>query len=686
MSKNYPFVMKLILCILILTSIFIFRINAGTTHNGIADLRNHQLLREKVIDMSGEWQFYYGKHLSANEMKSLKPADKHFIKVPSNWKNTVINGHQLSTLGIGTYYLQIITDKADKKSLEYLGLRFGNITSAYKLWVNNQLVGQAGKATQSREDFKPMYAPKSFYFYTNSDTIDVILQVSNFYDPNYAGISQKILAGERNIIEDYTLQSNAIAIFILSIFFLLFFYQLILSFVHREEHSHRVIALLSVIIFSKMLLDGDLVIFHFFPDLNFTFCYRIWLLSFMTIPLVIRLTKLSFPSEVNRSVEKGIYLFYLMIAIAFLSVDIRLLMNHIFFVIYATIVCVGYLFFVLIKAILKNRHYSIIHTISFSVMILTILNDLIYVTNQITPGYLSHIGVCFYMGTQSIIISLKFAHSHKRAIKLTHELEQINLNLENIVEARTRELNEANIELGKFNKQKDFLISTISHDLMSSFNVLITFTKSLSKDTSLSEKHQNTMSMLHRASERGYMILDNILTWTKLQIAYKPDIKPITRLSTVIKENITLASEEMDNKSINAIIDVNDSLHFKCDKSHLNTILRNLLSNAIKFSQTGKEITFSNLRKEGFVQIIIHDEGIGMPCEIVHSIFDSEKNKKREGTNGERGSGLGLLIVKELVENNHGTIFCFSQPGIGSDFILEFPLLNGEPDTRPERL
>ncbi len=662
--------------LLILSLILIFRIDAQTAHNGMADLRTRSNLHEKIIDLSGEWQFYFGKHLSACEMQRLTPAEKHFIKVPSNWKNDSINGQPLSPFGVGTYYMRIITDRQDKKSPQCLGLRLGNITSAYKLWVNGQLLGETGVATIDPKGFKPIYAPKSYYFTTNTDTIDIIIQASNFYDPNYAGISQKILIGPHDAIEDYSLRSYTVAIFILSIFFLLFIYQVILSFVHREEHSHRVIALLSVIIFSKMLLDGDLVIFHFFPDLDFTFCYRIWLLSFLTVPLVIRLTKLAFPSEVNPAIEKAIYISYILIAVAFLSVEIRFLMNHIFFVIYASIICVGYLFFVLIKAIYNHRHYSVIHTVSFTVMILTMLNDLIYVTNQATPGYLSHFGVSFYISAQSIIISLKFARSHKQAVKLSHELEQINLNLENMVQARTKELNEANIELGKINKQKDFLISTVSHDLIGSFNVLISFTKSLSRDESVSEKHQKMMCMLHRTSERGFAILDNILTWAKLQISYQPEMKPIACLSEIIKENIQLASEQLDNKSINTIVNIDNSLHFNCDISHLNTILRNLLSNAIKFSRTGGNITLSNHVKEDSVQIIIHDEGIGMPAELADSVFESGKNYKREGTNGERGSGLGLLIVKELVENNQGQIFCYSELNMGTQFILKFPVIN----------
>jgi signal transduction histidine kinase len=98
-----------------------------------------------------------------------------------------------------------------------------------------------------------------------------------------------------------------------------------------------------------------------------------------------------------------------------------------------------------------------------------------------------------------------------------------------------------------------------------------------------------------------------------------------------------------------------------------------LISNAIKFSHDGGKITLSNRVENGLVQIIIHDDGIGMTYNELTTVFDAEKTKKRIGTAGESGSGLGLMIVKELVENNNGKIYCTSHINNGTSFIIEFP-------------
>lgn len=679
--SNYFFLRnKSLVILLFLFFINVFAFHAQQIKPGMVDLRGVALLDKKMVDVSGEWQFYYGKHLSAEQMKQLDFADKLYIKVPFNWKNILVKGRKLPVWGMATYYLQIIVDHTHAPLIfqKSYGLTIGNITSAYKLWVNDQLVGSTGNATRSRNGFRPMYLPQTCCFTSTSDTLNVVLQVSNFFDVNYAGISENIYFGTKDKAENLQLRRNIISIFVLCAFVWLFLFQLSHCFAHSEEKSHIIIALLSVIFFMKMLLDGNILIFHFFPDLNFILCYRFWLLSFLSIPLIFRLTKLAFPLDMNHSVEKGIITLYLILGVLFLTADINFLLNHIFWVIYFSFACVLYLFYVLIKAVVNRRHYSIIHIVSFLVMGLTMLNDLVYVTNQLTIGYLSQIGVCFYVMMQSTVLSLKFARSHRRVLQLSEELENTNRNLEGIVVERTKALQEANVELSKVNKQKDFLISTITHDLMGSFNTLLTFTKSLSTDAELSEKHRNLMSMLYRASERGFLILDNVLAWARLQLSNKSEMTTISNLSGLVTENLQLYGEKLEAKAITIETAIDNSLLFQCNKNHLSTILRNLISNAIKFSKNGGRILISNSGENGFMRIVVHDEGIGMTDEVRKTIFDTEKKSKHEGTAGERGAGLGLVIVKALVENNHGCILCYSQPDEGTDFIVEFPRLTVE--------
>jgi signal transduction histidine kinase len=659
--------------ILFLVLIGSLAVNAQTVNNGIIRLQSHNELNERIIDLSGNWQFYFGKHLSAAEMQSIPTADKEYIKNPSAWNYRPKNDKKLPSYGIATYYLKIVLNKRTKSKENDYGFKIGNIITSYKLWVNGKLVGKAGNASSSPTTFKPIYLPQTCFFQSDSDTLNVVLQVSNFSDPIYAGVWQKIYFGKSSAIEHLDWIRNSLTFFILSAFILFFFYQFTLSFIQADEKSHRIIAILSLFSFIKLLMDGDISVFNFMPNLDFNWYYRLWIMAFLIIPIALRLTKNAYPSEVNKWIEKTFYIFYAVMTFFVIFIDIHFVLSHLIIVVYATFVCSIYMFYVLLRAVGKGRKYSIISFISFTVMILFILNDLAFLTYQFTYGYLSHIGIFFYIITQSMTVTLKFASSHKKVIILSNELLDTNRNLETLVAGRTKELNDANKELASLNKQKDFLISTISHDLMGFFNTLITFTKQLSKDTTLSDKQHKTMSKLYQTSNKGFLLLDNILTWAKMQISNEPEQKLIEKLSYIVDENLYLFAEQIDSKGIVTDVKLNDRLTFLSDIGNLNTIVRNLISNAIKFSHDGGKVTLTNQLVNGKVRIIIHDEGIGMTYNELATVFDAEKTKKRVGTAGESGSGLGLMIVKELVENNNGKIFCTSQINNGTHFIIEFP-------------
>jgi signal transduction histidine kinase len=106
----------------------------------------------------------------------------------------------------------------------------------------------------------------------------------------------------------------------------------------------------------------------------------------------------------------------------------------------------------------------------------------------------------------------------------------------------------------------------------------------------------------------------------------------------------------------------------------LNTILRNLLGNAVKFTSENGAIRISLSRKDGFVELGVHDSGVGMNEEQLTGLFRIEGYHSTTGTGGEIGTGLGLVISKEFVEKHGGTIRVESQAGKGSSFFFTLPM------------
>jgi two-component system, sensor histidine kinase and response regulator len=236
-------------------------------------------------------------------------------------------------------------------------------------------------------------------------------------------------------------------------------------------------------------------------------------------------------------------------------------------------------------------------------------------------------------------------------------------------------IEEQNEQLNRHNANKDRLFSIISHDLRSPFQGLLGLTQILHEELDTLERDEiiEYIGMIHQSSSKFYTLLENLLQWTIVergQIDFNPE--PI-RILDVITEIIELYSAVSLNKDIRFEIEADDTLHLYTDLNALQTILRNLVSNAIKFSNPGGTVKIQATANGQFTELGIIDAGVGMEPDNAAKIFDIEHMKSRPGTQNEKGSGLGLLITKSLIERGGGTIRLESTPGKGSAFYFTQP-------------
>jgi signal transduction histidine kinase len=248
---------------------------------------------------------------------------------------------------------------------------------------------------------------------------------------------------------------------------------------------------------------------------------------------------------------------------------------------------------------------------------------------------------------------------------------QINEHKEQI-EIQYKQLKEKAIELKLANEAKDKFYSIIAHDLKSPFNTIINFTQLIQESVQKGdyESFKQYLCFLSDSSEQVYSLLLNLLEWSKIQskgITYNPQK---VNLNSVFLSVIDIFRHTAASKNIVIKNNFKDCTVF-ADKNMLETILRNLISNAIKFTKDAS-IYLSNEKKNTYCIISIKDEGIGIAEQELQDIFNA-KNIKR-GTNGEKGSGLGLNLVREFIKINKGELFIESEKGKGSCFSFTIPL------------
>ena len=240
--------------------------------------------------------------------------------------------------------------------------------------------------------------------------------------------------------------------------------------------------------------------------------------------------------------------------------------------------------------------------------------------------------------------------------------------------ATKKEIAAQKMELEQLNDTKDKFFSIIAHDIRSPISALNGIGEQMAfylkkgderKLNRLTERVDSTSNRLSR-------LLDNLLNWALLQkgtIPYHPEKMAI---STIVEENMALFAPLAISKEVQIENFVDDAAMVFADNTAVSTIVRNLLNNAVKFTSKGDKISFSNRVEEDKIWLTIKDTGMGMPEEKLNALFGLEI-KSKKGTAGEKGTGLGLVLVKELLELNKGGIVVNSQEGQGSEFSFHLP-------------
>lgn len=180
---------------------------------------------------------------------------------------------------------------------------------------------------------------------------------------------------------------------------------------------------------------------------------------------------------------------------------------------------------------------------------------------------------------------------------------------------------------------------------------------------------------MYDTSKRTYEMLENLLTWAKAQmrkIEFTPFIQPIYG---VVEQNVKLFHQTAKNKEIQINNLVPNELLAYFDTNLIDTVIRNLLSNAIKFTPhygtvlIGADDNFD----ENYIVVFVKDNGVGVEKERLEKLFEMSKARSTQGTAGERGSGLGLLLCKEFVEISGGQIWAESEPNKGTVIYFTLP-------------
>lgn len=265
-----------------------------------------------------------------------------------------------------------------------------------------------------------------------------------------------------------------------------------------------------------------------------------------------------------------------------------------------------------------------------------------------------------------VILGFSFIQSKKYSRSLQKQKDEL--------EQRAIEISLQKEKVDQLNAVKDRFFSIISHDLRNNLTAMKLYFDLISNPGYKASDHSEITGQIAGSVENTIDLLENLLVWASAQIKGIPIHRQRLNLHSLAQENINLLSATAAQKNIALVNSIHPDITAIGDMDMINLVFRNLISNAIKFTPSNGEITLTCNPESEFCCINVHDNGIGISKENLERLFDQHSHPTTKGTGNEKGTGLGLLLCKDFIQQNQGKIWVESEKEKGTTFHFTLPV------------
>jgi signal transduction histidine kinase len=654
---------------------------------GVMDLRNINNPDKFNLTLNGEWEFYWNKKLLPADFENGKIKPDYFGKVPSYWTDYPADSVKTEKYGYATYRLTVLLPVGKKSPL---GFDLPVFDSSYEIYINGKYLGGNGVPGKSAAETKPEYRRVFFMVRPESDSLSIIINVSNF-DHRRGGFWRPLRFGtfsevQKQLANSWAGEWSVISLLSgFSIFFLFFF------LIYPKEKILGFFGATTLGLALRPLFTSHYLILNLF-DVSW-----IWIVRFEYLGLYLVILGWGW-FVLNLYPSKYFRIFIYLITVVFsLAVILTLFLPATLFsysiLLYypSMLLLISYLMYKSFMGMLKKNPIDVVYFLAFILLLLGGIHDIRVSLGKSdnTVGYVLTYLIVILVFIQAGLLLFKWVKSYYDKEKLQNELEFMNRNLELLVNERTQELKTRNDEIEKQNSRielqnkqlsdtlhlKNRIFSVIAHDLRSPV-VSILYMLNLLKDKEYKEKYDTFANSSIKYAQHVISLLENMLIWGRGQEG-KINFSPGKRdLAEIIRTNLSIFKETAGQKDISVTFTADENTTAYFDKDLMDIIIRNLLSNAVKYTPRGGSISIL-VKDKSFtgenVMLKICDSGVGISESKQKYLLTSTEIESTPGTENEKGTGLGFKLCQELVKINNGIITIESTEGKGTCFIITLP-------------
>lgn len=222
---------------------------------------------------------------------------------------------------------------------------------------------------------------------------------------------------------------------------------------------------------------------------------------------------------------------------------------------------------------------------------------------------------------------------------------------------------------------KDKFLAILAHDLRNPFHIIMNLSEIIQKHIKQGDYKSvsRTAKILHNTTTAAYNLLQNLLEWAVIQNkGIRLNLKML-KIKTLVENEVQALKHICEEKNVHIRNTIHARLLVRADEQMTRTVLRNIISNALKYSYPDGHVVISATTHDGFVILEITDKGMGMSQEEQAQLFKIDLNYSKKGTLSESGTGLGLVLCKEIIQLHGGSIWVKSKPGKGSTLAFSLP-------------
>lgn len=378
---------------------------------GVMDVSGWDFQENGPIALKGEWLFYWEQLVSPQLIKQETAAQfsGSYIQAPGIWNKAVVSGMQLPGIGYATYRLQVKIGEPQKG----LGLKFFDMSSACRVWVDDNVVYQAGVPGDTKETTTARYSPGVVAIDASEPGLDIIIQVSNFHHW-MGGMWQPVIIGKTSDLHAIRDKSLFTSSLLFGAIWIIGFYHISLFGIWKKDKTPLLFGVFCLLIGMRAALHDERYIVALFPSISFSLLTSlVYLTIYLAVPCFIWYLRMLFPEEMPDLLNK-----WVMIVSSFFILSVIVLPSRWFtptlpvfqvFMVILALICT----LVVLRVVVKRKTGSVVFLTGFLVFAAAVINDILYTRYILFTGYFIPAGLMFFLFTQAFLISQRYSMAFK---------------------------------------------------------------------------------------------------------------------------------------------------------------------------------------------------------------------------------------------------------------------------------